>query len=111
MAQTRNRRGDVCNRPMTAAERSFDAGYRYGMSDGAEDLSPREIADRFPDVADGDAFCQGMTDGLHGDDWRHRCMVEHVRSGHNMDSVLMAEMEQRRGYMESTIGHGPEVSQ
>lgn len=93
-------------RPMTACERSFDAGYRYGLSDGAVELSNREIETRFPDITDTIAFAQGMLDGLAGDDWRHRCMAEHVRERNNMDSVLIMEMVERSGYMEQTIGHG-----
>jgi len=96
---------------MTPCERSFDAGYRFGLSDGAVELSHREIETRFPDITDTIAFAQGMLDGLAGDDWRHRCMVEHIREKNNMDSVLVMEMVDRSGYMEQTIGHGAEVHQ
>ena len=98
--------GFVC-RPMTASERSFDAGYRFGLSNGAVELSNREIETKFPDIADTLAFSQGMLDGLASDDWRHRCMVEHIQENNNMDSVLHMQITDRAGSMETTIGHGP----
>lgn len=94
-------------RPMTIAERSFEAGYRYGLSDGATELTPREVQSRFPDVPDQDAFAQGMLDGLARDSWRHRCLLEHVQAGNNMDSTLYSDIHDRFGPMIPTISHGP----
>lgn len=91
MASTHNQRGGVCNRPMSAGERSFEAGWRYGLKDDAVELTAREIATKFPDIPDVDAFAQGMLDGLAGDDWRHRTMVAHIRSGNGCDNILIGQ--------------------
>lgn len=48
---------------------SFLSGFNFGRSAHGQDLTPREIAAHAPE-ADGDAFAQGMIDGLEGDRWR-----------------------------------------
>jgi hypothetical protein len=47
---------------------SFIRGYNFGSAQKKE-LSPREIAEQFPDV-DPDSFHNGNVDGIEGDRFR-----------------------------------------
>lgn len=52
-----------------ASHESFIAGYIYGKSPGARELTAREILERWPD-ADTDTCHNGIIDGLADDTWR-----------------------------------------